>query len=148
MSRNIDVRFLLDVNVLIALAFPKHIHHERVQSWFMEALDRRWATCPLTQGGFLRVAYYELGGSPNAMRTTVAALEQICQTSAHEFWPMDLDLRGLSDLQRSRLMGPKQIADLQLLLLAHRHGGQLATLDTGIRELATGGKYASSLLVI
>jgi predicted nucleic acid-binding protein len=61
---------------------------------------------------------------------------------------MDVDLRDLSDSQRSRLIGPKQIADMQLLLLAHRHRGQLATFDTGLRELASGTRYASSLLVL
>jgi predicted nucleic acid-binding protein len=49
---------------------------------------------------------------------------------------------------RSRVLGPNQITDLQLLLLAHKHRGQLATLDTGIRELAAGTRYAGSLLQI
>jgi hypothetical protein len=51
-------------------------------------------------------------------------------------------------LQRSRLIGPNQIADMQLVLLAHRHRGQLATFDAGIRELVSGTRYASSLLVL
>ena len=61
---------------------------------------------------------------------------------------MDVDLRDLSDSQRSRLIGPNQIAGMQLLLLAHHHRGQLATFDTGIKELASGTRYANSLLVL
>jgi len=61
---------------------------------------------------------------------------------------VDIDLRNLSDSQRSRLQGANQIVDMQLLVLAHRHRGRLATLDTGIRELASGTIYADSLLVL
>lgn len=61
---------------------------------------------------------------------------------------MDVDLRELSDSLRSRLIGPNQVTDLQLLLLAHRHRGQLATFDTGIKELAAGTRYANSLLIL
>jgi predicted nucleic acid-binding protein len=61
---------------------------------------------------------------------------------------VDVDLRDLTDSLRARLTGHNQITDLQLLLLAHRHRGQLATFDTGLRELASGTRYANSLLVL
>ena len=111
------MRFLLDVNVLVALAFPLHSSHQAAHSWFRREPDRLWATCPLTQAGFLRVASRALGGSRDAT--------------------------DLSDSQRSRLIGPNQIADMQLLLLAHRHRAQLATFDSGLKELALGTRYAS-----
>ena len=75
-------------------------------------------------------------------------MERDCQSPGHEYWPVDVDLRDLSDSQRSRLIGPNQIADMQLLLMAQRHRGQLVTFDTGVRELASGTKYAGSLLVL
>jgi toxin-antitoxin system PIN domain toxin len=142
------VRFLLDVNVLVALAFPLHSSHQRAHSWFRQEHDRLWATCALTQAGFLRVASRALGGSRDAIRIALAGLERDCQSPSHEYWPVDADLRDLSDSQRSRLIGPNQIADLQLLLLAHRHRGQLVTFDTGIGELASTTRWASSLLVL
>jgi hypothetical protein len=37
---------------------------------------------------------------------------------------------------------------MQLLLLAHRHRGQLVTFDTGLKELAAGTRYANSLLLL
>lgn len=61
---------------------------------------------------------------------------------------MDVDLRDLRDLLRARLIGPNQIADMQLLLLAHHRKGQLATFDAGIKELAAGTRYAGSLLIL
>ena len=142
------MRFLLDVNILVALAFPLHSLHARAHSWFRREPDRLWASCPLTQTGFLRVASRELGGASEAIRKALAGLERDCQSPSHEFWPVDIDLRELSDSQRSRLIGPNQIADMQLLMLAQRHRGQLATFDTGIKELAPGTRYANSLLVL
>lgn len=66
----------------------------------------------------------------------------------HEFWPIDIDLSACDPAMKSRLLGHKQVTDLQLLLLAHKRGGQLATLDTGIRELAAGTRYANSVIQI
>ena len=142
------MRFLLDVNVLVALAFPAHPSHRSAHEWFSGEADRQWATCPLTQAGFLRVASRALGGSQQAIRNALAGFEEDCRNHNHEFWPADVDLRDLSDSQRARLTGHNQIADMQLLLLAHRHRGQLATFDTGLRELASGTRCANSLLVL
>lgn len=142
------MRFLLDVNILVALAIPNHSFHQPAHAWFRRASNRLWATCPLTQAGFLRVASRALGGSRDDVRNALAGLERDCQSPSHEYWPVDADLRELSDSQRSRLIGPNQIADMQLLLLAHRHRGQLATFDKGIKELAAGTRYANSLLVL
>ena len=46
---------LLDVNVLLALAWPTHIHHAAAHRWFAENCAAGWATCPLTQLGFVRL---------------------------------------------------------------------------------------------
>ena len=142
------MRFLLDVNVLVALAFPNHQFSGRAHSWFRRESGREWATCALTQAGFLRVGTRLLGGSHRAVRETLAGLERDCQSPYHEYWSLDMDLRELSDSMRSRLIGPNQITDMQLLMLAHRHKGQFVTFDAGIPELAAGTRYANSLLLL
>ena len=146
------MRFLLDVNVLVALAFPQHTFHSAAHAWFDGEPNRLWATCPLTQAGFLRFASREFfgakGSSRDAIRTALAALERDCKSPHHQYWPADTDLRDLSDVMRARLIGPNQVADMQLLLLAHHHKGQLATFDTGLRELAAGTRYENALLVL
>jgi toxin-antitoxin system PIN domain toxin len=142
------VRFLLDVNVLVALAIPEHVLHEAAHLWFQSEPDRLWATCPLTQAGFVRLASRALAGSRDAIRQSLARLEFDCRSSSHEYWPVDIDLRDLSDSQRARIVGPNQITDMQLLLLARRHGGQLATLDSGLGELAKATGYSNSVLVV
>ena len=47
---------LPDVNVLIALAWPNHVHHDPARSWFAANLNTGWATCPLTEAGFVRLS--------------------------------------------------------------------------------------------
>ena len=47
---------LLDVNVLVALFFPDHVHHDLAHDWFADHRHEGWATCPLTENGFVRVA--------------------------------------------------------------------------------------------
>ena len=148
MKRNIGVRCLLDVNALVALALPNHPFHERAHRWFQRTPKRLWATCPLTQAGFLRVATYLLGGSRQHMAWAIASLDKDRFDPHHEFWQMDVDLTACDASIKSRLLGPNQVADVQLLLLAHRHDGQLATFDTGIRELAASTRYADSLHLI
>jgi len=142
------VRYLLDVNVLIGLALPNHSSHQAAHAWFRRESDRQWATCPLTQAGFLRFTSRALGGHRMDPPKALAGLELDCRSPHHEFWPVDIDLRDLGGPQRSRLIGPNQIADMQLLMLAHHHRGQLATFDKGLKELATGTRYANSLLLL
>jgi toxin-antitoxin system PIN domain toxin len=142
------MRFLLDVNVLIGLAFPSHTLHGAAHSWFNAEKDRLWSTCALTQAGFLRVASRAMVGSRDAIGKALAGLERDCSSSRHEYWRVDADLRDLSTSQRARLIGANQIADMQLLVLAYRHRGQLATFDTGLKELAIGTPYTNSLLVL
>ena len=142
------MRYLLDVNVLVALAFPSHVFHQRAHRWFSKQPSRRWATCALTQAGFLRTATRLLGNSRNSFAQALAGLERDCQSPDHEYWTVDADLRNLSNSQRLRLIGPNQIADMQLLAVARRHHGELATFDSGIRELASNSGYENFLLVL
>jgi hypothetical protein len=82
------------------------------------------------------------------MQMTFANLQEHCESPDHEFWPMDIDIRHCGTTMQARILGHNQVTDLQLLLLAHKHGGQLATFDTGIRELAAGTRYANSVVQI
>jgi predicted nucleic acid-binding protein len=47
---------LLDVNVLVALAWSTHVHHYRAVDWFSHRAPAAWATAPVTQAGFIRVS--------------------------------------------------------------------------------------------
>lgn len=128
-------RFLLDVNVLIALIDSAHIQHDRVHDWFAASGKEAWATCPLTENGVLRIVgharYPNSPGTPAAVAETVMGLLAL---SGHEFWPDDLTLFDGRHIDTARLLDSAQVTDSYLLALASMHGGRLATLD---RRLVT-----------
>lgn len=47
---------LLDTNVLLALAWPNHQHHEQAHAWFSAYARKGWSTCAFTQLGFIRLS--------------------------------------------------------------------------------------------
>ncbi len=129
---------LLDVNVLIALAWPNHVHHDAARSWFMEQRDEGWATCPLTEGGFVRVSC-----NPSVVRHTVTPQEAITllvnlrRLGAHSFWTLDRSIIDLPEEIAARIQGYRQVTDAVLLASAMQHNGQLATFDAGLARLTT-----------
>jgi len=130
------VSALLDVNVLVALAWPNHIHHARAHAWFASARGRGWATCPLTQSGFVRVSS-NTAAIPDARTTgeALALLKRIVRLPGHEFWPDDVSAADDRARVFARVVGYRQVSDAHLLSLAIRRGGRLATFDAGIRDL-------------
>src|ERR1700719_2913940 len=48
-------KYLLDTNVLLALAWPSHEFHEAAHSWWTHS-RKRWATCALTELAFIRLS--------------------------------------------------------------------------------------------
>lgn len=137
---------LLDVNVLIALVDPSHVHHAAACRFFPQAQTNGWATCPLTEIGALRILGRPAasGGmdSPSSARTL---LHSLLSSPGHEFWPDELSLadsRFFPSLPDSR-----HLTDLYLLGLAVKHGGRLASFDTGIDpSLIPGGSSAYYLV--
>ena len=131
---------LLDVNVLVALAWPNHVHHGVARSWFERHASDGWATCSMTQGGFVRVS-----SNPRAIpeaktpRETLALLELLTLHHDHQFWTDDVELARPKLFNRQQLVGHRQVTDAQLLALALRHDGRLATLDSAIRRLVPSG---------
>lgn len=129
---------LLDVNLLIALAWPSHVHHAAAHAWFGRHAARGWATCPITQCGFVRIssnpAIASIEVSP---RQALAVLRQIIGQPHHHFWNDDILLCDEEYIHSELIAGHRQITDAYLLGLAIRHGGHLATLDKGIRSLLT-----------
>ena len=122
--------FLLDVNVLIALLDPTHIHHDAAHEWFGIEGQESWATCPLTENGVLRIVghptYRNFPGNPKVISESLAELRML---QGHTFWPDDISLLDSSRIDLTRLLTAAQVTDSYLLGLAQAHGGRLATLD-------------------
>lgn len=128
---------LLDVNVLTAFLWPAHEHHEAAHRWLSARRDARWATCPLTQLGFVRIV-----SNPAFSRDALApahALALLAENLAHprhEFWADSLQVPAAVQPAEQRLQGYRQLTDAYLLALASRHKGVLASFDGGVRALA------------
>jgi uncharacterized protein len=127
---------LLDINVLLALAWPNHVHHEAAHRWFAAARAGGWATCPHTQIGFVRLSM-----QPAVVKTTMTFAEAFRALTAsmaspqHEFWPHDTSFTAIDAEMRARIAGHHQLADAMLLDLASRRSGKLATFDRRIANL-------------
>ena len=123
-------RFLLDVNVLIALIDPAHVQHDRAHEWFASSGRQAWATCPLTENGVLRIVgharYPNSPGTPAAVAELMRGLRAL---PGHEFWPDDLTIFDVQRIHSDRLLDSAQVTDSYLLALASAHGGKLATFD-------------------
>jgi toxin-antitoxin system PIN domain toxin len=128
---------LLDVNVLVALAWPNHVHHGRAQGWFRAVREQGWATCPVTEVGFVRVSS-NARAIPEARSPAqaIALLVRIRALGGHEFWSDDVSPAESDARAFERLVGHRQLTDAHLLTLARKRGGRLATLDRGLLELA------------
>lgn len=139
---------LLDLNVLTALLWPAHEHHEAAHRWFHGRGNKRWATCSLTQLGFVRLVSNP-SFSRDALRPIegVALLSQNLSHPGHEFWTENVQLPAAVEGMESTLQGYRQLSDAYLLALASRRKGVLATFDRGLRTLA-GDKYESALEVV
>lgn len=130
---------LLDVNVLLALAWPNHQHHAAAHRWFSRGSREGWATCPLTELAFVR-----LSSNPAFTRDAVSPgdalrlLARICRVPGHRSWR---ELPPVADLAAFALIGHQQVNDAFLVLTAQRQKGVLATFDARIAAWAGAEKH-------
>jgi len=125
------VRYLLDVNALLALALSDHDLHERVVHWLKRGSRGGpfpVATCALTELAFVRILSQPVHGY--TITETQALLDKV--KGIH-----DLHFSLLTDDQpASCLPGwvsrSGEVTDGHLQQLAKRHGAALATLDEKI----------------
>jgi toxin-antitoxin system PIN domain toxin len=129
---------LLDVNVLLALFDPMHVHHAAAHRWFAAVGRNAWATCPLTENGFVRVASHpSYRNRPGDAAAVLAMLRQFCAEDGHRFWSADLSIRDL--LKPGAVITHTQITGIYLLGLAIGNSGKFATLDQRISVDAVAG---------
>jgi hypothetical protein len=128
---------LLDVNVLLPLAWPNHQFHAFATT-FLNKWRGRWATCAITQLGFIR-----LSSNPAAVGTPVTPeearrlLEAMTRDAHHRYLgvlpppaePGPGRLLG-------RIMGYAQTADAYLIALAEAFDADFATFDTRLAPLS------------
>jgi hypothetical protein len=138
-------RHLLDVNVLLALAWPAHVHHGEAHAWFQKHRQSGFATCPLTQLGFVRISsntkFTKEAVTPN---TAFLLLERITALREHVFWPDALSCKKAFE-NAPLFAGHRQLTDLYLIGLARGNGGMFATFD---RSVPMSGTFGESVVII
>jgi toxin-antitoxin system PIN domain toxin len=139
---------LLDVNILIAMFEPSHVHHVVAHNWFAEYRHDGWSTCALTENGFARILSDPRYGS-NARRPVelTARLHALCTAPDHLWWPCGVSLRD-ERLFNLSAATHRQITDIYLLGLAQANGGVFATFDRTIPYNAVVGATRETLEVI
>ena len=120
---------LLDVNALLALAWPNHQFHSDV----VRRLDRRpipeWATCLLTQLGFVRLssnpAIVDVRKTPGQ---ALDLLSRLISDKHHTYLEILPSLVSIESTFR-RLLGHQQVTDAYLVAVAEANNATLLTLD-------------------
>ncbi|CAN7736426.1 PIN domain-containing protein [Pseudorhodoferax sp. LjRoot39] len=128
---------LLDVNTLVALGWVEHEAHAAV----VQRLDTAaaWATCAITQLGFVRISctsgiFSRTLSPPQAH----AALQALCADAEHAYLA---EHPAVTACDFSLLSGPRQTTDTYLLALAQHHGMRLLTLDKLLAQAFAGGPF-------
>lgn len=142
------MRALLDVNVLIALLDADHTSHDAAMAWFSANAANGWASCPITQNGCVRTMSHAAYPGAPAVHEIVQRLYRASIDPVHEFWPDDISVLDGTQIDATRVHGPKQLTDIYLLALAVRHDGVLVTFDRSIATSAVRGATAKSVVVL
>lgn len=126
------MKYLLDVNVLVALGFLQHEFHERVAGWVRTLASKgipELATCSITELGFVRVlAQAPQYGFTIAHARTLLLRLKTGNSLRFTFIPDDHDVSDIPAWVKTA----KQITDGHLVQLAKAKNAILATLDERI----------------
>jgi len=126
------MKYLLDVNALVALGFLEHEFHQRVALWVRRLAAKGipdLATCSITELGFVRVLAqapqygFSVGQACNLLRGLKAA-----RAANFTFLADDQDIPRLPGWVKMA----RQTTDGHLVQLAAARGAVLATLDRRI----------------
>lgn len=138
---------LLDVNVLIALTWPQHVHHGAAHRWLGELGARRFATCPTTEHGLLR-----LSTNPRVVGRQVSVADALAVLRSIRAMPRQVFLADGTSLAEpvidlGRAVVGSQVTDLALVNLAASCGAVLATFDRAIPTYLADGDRDHVLVI-
>jgi len=123
------MKYLLDVNALVALGFTHHEFHNRVAAWVRAQKFPPLATCSITELGFVRVlAQASAYGLTLAQARTLLLRIKKSPALPFSFIADDQDISNLPAWVKTS----RQTADGHLAQLANANGAVLATLDERI----------------
>lgn len=142
------MRALLDINVVLALFDTGHQFHGRARAWLEQHIEHGWASCPITQNGFVRIVSQPAYPNRVPPAEAIDRLAEAIGTPYHRFWPDDVSLLDDAIADGTRIHGAKQLTDVYLLALAIRHGGCFATFDERVPRKAVRGATPDHLRLV
>ncbi|MFN8105328.1 MAG: TA system VapC family ribonuclease toxin [Acidimicrobiia bacterium] len=141
-------RALLDVNVLLALFDADHVDHDRARRWVDGEIASGWASCAITQNGFVRIISQPRYPSPVTPALAMELLAEACAGPAHEYWPCEISVLDSDLVDPTRIHGPRQVTDAYLLALATVNAGRFVTFDRAIALSAVPRASDANLTVL
>jgi len=141
-------RYLLDLNVVVALTDEDHLHFAIAQRWFSTLNGKSWGMCPLSDAGYIRLATSPAAriGS-GSFSTAIAVLADLSRRPGYCFWPITDEWAKLTAPFATRIFGHKQVTDAYLLGLAIKEDGVLVTFDKAIKYMA-GAQFSRNVLLL
>jgi toxin-antitoxin system PIN domain toxin len=139
---------LPDVNVLLALAWTNHTHHDAAHDWFAREAPAGWATCLPTQSGFLRLSLNSqvVGVAING-QTALGLLRGLVAHPDHRFFDKLPPLTDPAfDPLAVRIAGYRQLSDASLVWIASAHGMKFITFDQAASVLMPGSPHIEVLV--
>ncbi|MEI2778820.1 MAG: TA system VapC family ribonuclease toxin [Tetrasphaera sp.] len=141
-------RSLLDINVLIALVDPDHVDHQRVHVWGASGLQSGWASCAITENGFVRILSQPAYPGYVTVAQAAALLREARDGTDHEFWDCSVSIVDPEVIDTAHLLGHRQVTDAYLLALAVARDAELVTLDRSVSPAAVRGAGPQHLVVV
>jgi hypothetical protein len=140
---------LLDVNTLVALFDPEHVHHAGAHEWLAENRTLGWATCPLSENGLIRViSHPKYPGRRTSVEDAVERLARFRDSGTHTFWADSISFCDSGRLSLRHVRGHRQVTDVYLLALAVENGGRLVTFDRSILPETVAGASSRHLEIL
>jgi uncharacterized protein len=136
---------LWDVSLLVAMFDESHIHNRLVHHWMASHAHEQWASCAITENGFIRVGSRQT--YPNILTTpesVAAGLREFKRNTAarHVYWQCDISLADQTVFDLRSLASGRHSTDVFLAGLAHKNGGRFVTLDAKVAWQAVRGAQA------
>lgn len=138
---------LPDVNVLMALTWSNHPRHERAHRWFAQCASDGWATCVLTQVGFLQLSLnLDIVGVSIECASALSLLAGLVAHPNHQYLEAAMSVTAGPFADRApRIRGYRQVTDATLLHLARSHGARLVTFDKPLAAICPWGESLMTL---
>ena len=142
------MRALFDVNALLAMVDQEHTFHPTVRTWWKANAEGGWATCAITENGFVRIMSQPHYSNPAPTIDAIELLAMGLEEAGHAFWPANISITDDGLFERKHILGPNQITDVYLLGLAVENDGRFVTFDRSLPLRAVRGAEAKHLVVL